>query len=74
VVYLKFADRTGSKAARIVIPSVRTTTPKNHARLGHDVMRQIIRLSWIPVGVGRVGKNHDFFEKIENIDLIDKID
>jgi len=46
--YVKFADRTLCRAAKVVIPSVRTTTPETHARLA---LNRIIRLACIPVGV-----------------------
>jgi len=46
--YVKFADRTGGKAASVIIPSVRITAPETHARLAS---LKIIRLACIPVGV-----------------------
>jgi len=46
--YVYFTDWTRCKAARIVIPNVRTTRPQMHARL---IAVIIIRLSCAPVGV-----------------------
>jgi len=46
--HVYFAYRTRRKTASIVVPRVRISRPDMHARLS----AQIIRSSWVPVGVG----------------------